>query len=75
MVTEKGEEHTFTVEAGTEIIEEEEYQGNELDDYDPTLELSRYKSPGLDLMEKYDEPDRQIDMEEQNAMIIVKRKC
>ena len=66
-VTEKEEEHTFTVEAGTEIIEEEEYQGNELDDYDPTLELSRYKSPGLDLMEKYDEPDRQIDMEEQNA--------
>ncbi|MCH5328227.1 MAG: DNA translocase FtsK 4TM domain-containing protein, partial [Coprobacter sp.] len=61
------EEHTFTVEKGQETAEEEDFRGEELEDYDPTLELSRYRSPGLDLMEKYDDSEHQIDMEEQNA--------
>lgn len=60
------EDHQFTVEAGS-ITEEENYQNNELEDYDPTLDLSHYKAPGFDLLERYNETERQIDMEEQNA--------
>ena len=35
--------------------------------YDPTLDLSNYKYPPIDLLKKYDAVDRQIDMAEQNA--------
>ena len=39
----------------------------ELGEYDPTLDLSRYKAPFFDLLNKYEGSDRQIDMDEQNA--------
>jgi len=47
----------------------EEYDGNieELGVYDPTLDLSNYKFPFIDLLKKYDSPDRQVDMTEQNS--------
>ncbi len=35
--------------------------------YDPTLDLSSYKSPAIDLLKKYDTGDQQIDMAEQNS--------
>ena len=48
--------------------EEEELANNdELGDYDPTLDLSHYKVPIFDLLNKYEGNDHQIDMDEQNA--------
>ncbi len=35
--------------------------------YDPRLDLSSYKFPGLDLLKKYDTGDKMVDMEEQNT--------
>jgi len=39
----------------------------ELGVYDPTLDLSNYKFPTIDLLKKYDTSDPQIDMTEQNS--------
>ena len=39
---------------------------NELGPYDPTLDLSHYELPSLDLLKKYDVSGRQVDMDEQN---------
>ncbi|MDR0231806.1 MAG: DNA translocase FtsK [Dysgonamonadaceae bacterium] len=39
----------------------------ELGVYDPTLDLSNYKFPTIDLLKKYDTSDPQIDMAEQNS--------
>jgi len=36
----------------------------ELDDYDPTLELSEYKMPGIDLLKDYGDSEIEIDKEE-----------
>lgn len=48
--------------------EEEELKNNdELGEYDPTLDLSHYKVPTFDLLNKYEGNDHQIDMDEQNA--------
>ena len=38
----------------------------ELDLYDPTLDLSSYQKPSLDLLKRYDQGATQVDMEEQN---------
>lgn len=59
-------EPEFVIE---ENIQEEEEISNseELGEYDPTLDLSRYKAPSFDLLNKYEGSDRQIDMDEQNA--------
>ena len=59
-------EPEFVIE---ENIQEEEETSNseELGEYDPTLDLSRYKAPSFDLLNKYEGSDRQIDMDEQNA--------
>ncbi len=48
---------------------DDEFEGNieELGVYDPTLDLSNYRLPVIDLLKKYDMADRQIDMAEQNA--------
>ncbi|MBQ7822635.1 MAG: DNA translocase FtsK, partial [Bacteroidaceae bacterium] len=46
--------------------EEELYNGEELGEYDPTLDLSHYKYPTFDLLNKYDNHERQVDMDEQN---------
>ncbi|MDH8702567.1 S-DNA-T family DNA segregation ATPase FtsK/SpoIIIE [Dysgonomonadaceae bacterium PH5-43] len=47
--------------------EEEEYKRllAELGVYDPTLDLSDYKYPSLDLLKKYDNNDTQVNYEEQ----------
>ncbi|MDR0542331.1 MAG: DNA translocase FtsK 4TM domain-containing protein [Dysgonamonadaceae bacterium] len=39
----------------------------ELGTYDPRLDLSNYKFPGLDLLKKYESGERIVDMDEQNA--------
>jgi len=39
----------------------------ELGAYDPTLDLSHYRTPSIDLLKKYDTSSNQIDMDEQNA--------
>ena len=59
-------EPEFVIE---ENIQEEEETSNseELGEYDPPLDLSRYKAPSFDLLNKYEGSDRQIDMDEQNA--------
>jgi len=48
---------------------DEDFDGDleELGAYDPTLDLSNYKFPLIDLLKKYDTVDRQIDMAEQNS--------
>ncbi|MDR2791595.1 MAG: DNA translocase FtsK [Tannerellaceae bacterium] len=40
---------------------------DELGEYDPTLDLSGFRNPNLDLLKRYDNDERQVDMEEQNA--------
>lgn len=62
----KPEEPEFVI---TENVQEEEETTNsdELGEYDPTLDLSHYKAPTFDLLNKYEGSDHQIDMEEQNA--------
>jgi len=39
---------------------------DELGAYDPTLDLSSYKRPSLDLLKRYDQGETQVDMAEQN---------
>ncbi len=44
------------------------YSVEKLGKYDPTLDLSQYKSPGLNLLKQYpSDRDLQVDMAEQNA--------
>ncbi len=38
-----------------------------IENYDPTLELSNYKSPSYNLLNQYNGIEKEIDMEEQNA--------
>jgi len=47
--------------------DDEEWDGNSLGTYDPTLDLSSYKYPALDLLRRYDNADMSINMEEQSA--------
>lgn len=47
-----------------EINVQEEDRGNINDLYDPTAELSHYKSPSLDLLEQHDDSNIAIDKEE-----------
>ncbi len=47
--------------------EEMVVEGEDLGEYDPTLDLSSYKYPTFDLLHRYDNNDHQIDMEEQVA--------
>lgn len=49
--------------------ESEEYDGTEMLDYDPTLDLSRYKYPSADLLRKYDDSEMAVNEEEQNTNI------
>ncbi len=53
--------------ANTAIDEEDNGLLEELGAYDPTLDLSNYQIPAIDLLKKYDISDRQVDMAEQNA--------
>ena len=54
----------FTVEIA--IGEDETYDKSELGTYDPRLDLSGYKFPDINLLKKYDQSDKQVDMVEQN---------
>ncbi len=54
----------FTVEVAKG--EEESYNKSELGTYDPRLDLSAYKFPDINLLKKYDQSDKQVDMAEQN---------
>lgn len=68
-VTEKETEDgaAFTVNAGGNPDEEELVEAVTLENYDPTLDLSHYKTPGFDLLNKYEGGEKEVDMEEQNA--------
>lgn len=55
----------FTIEVPSG--DDEVYDGSALGEYDPKLDLSRYKYPTLDLLKKYDVSEHQVDMEEQTA--------
>lgn len=60
----KEEEKEIEMEVITH--EEEPFDGQELGEYDPTLDLSHYKYPTFDLLNQYDNRKRPVDMEEQN---------
>ena len=46
--------------------EDESYDKSDLGTYDPRLDLSAYKFPETNLLKKYDQSDKQVDMVEQN---------
>jgi S-DNA-T family DNA segregation ATPase FtsK/SpoIIIE len=50
-----------------EINPDEEFDGEELGVYDPTLDLSHYKFPTFDLLKKYDNIEASYNLEEQNT--------
>ncbi len=59
-----GFEPGFDVEPAPE---EEEYQGPEVEPYNPTKDLENYRFPTIDLMKHFENDDPTIDMDEQNA--------
>ncbi|MGL5789642.1 MAG: DNA translocase FtsK 4TM domain-containing protein [Bacteroidales bacterium] len=61
-------EPNVQIEAGYSE-ESEIYDGTEMSDYDPTLDLSRYKYPSPDLLRKYDDSEMAVNEEEQNTNI------
>lgn len=58
-------EPVFTIEQGVEEVEAQEQ--NELDEYDPTLDLSYYKAPTFDLLREDKSSTNTIDINEQEA--------
>lgn len=66
----KNEEPELSVEINAANPEENDvFEGDELGEYDPTLDLSRYKYPQADLLRKYDDGETAINEEEQNTNI------
>lgn len=59
------DEPDFSIEQAP--VENEEWDGTTMAAYDPTLDLSTYKYPHIDLMRKYENSDLPINMEEQSA--------
>lgn len=55
----------FTVEVPEG--DDEVFDGSNMEEYDPKLDLSSYKNPNVDLLKKYETGDHQVDMEEQTA--------
>lgn len=47
--------------------DDEVYDASTLGEYDPKLDLSRFRNPSVDLLKKYDTSDHQVDMDEQMA--------
>jgi len=47
--------------------DDEAYDGSNLGEYDPKLDLSNYRNPSVDLLKRYESGDHQVDMEEQTA--------
>lgn len=62
--TAEDEEPGFEVESA---VSEEEYQGPEVEPYNPTKDLENYRFPTIDLMKHFENDDPTIDMDEQNA--------
>lgn len=60
----ENEDPDFIIERNSDA---EEWDGSVLGTYDPTLDLSSYKYPAIDLLRKYDNADLPINMEEQSA--------
>lgn len=60
-----GDEVKFEIEK-SEVEEEtvDEADGEGMGEYDPTLDLSNYKKPGLDLLETYGKGEISVDQEE-----------
>jgi S-DNA-T family DNA segregation ATPase FtsK/SpoIIIE len=56
--------NSFVVEVAKS--EEDVYNLSKLGTYDPRLDLSSYKFPNINLLKKYENSDKQVDMEEQN---------
>ncbi|MDL2209157.1 DNA translocase FtsK, partial [Parabacteroides sp. OttesenSCG-928-O15] len=59
------EDPAFTIEVPEGDIEEA--NPDEMEPYDPKLDLSSYRNPSAELLKKYDMKDHQVDMEEQTA--------
>lgn len=55
-------ESVFTIEVPKD---EEPYDDSTMGDYDPRLDLSGYRFPTLDLLKKYEQAEKPIDMAEQ----------
>ncbi len=58
------EELEMTVHKIEEEEGDEDYEGREKEEYDPTLELSRYKFPTLDLLEDHSSDNAEVSNEE-----------
>lgn len=58
-------EPTFTIDQG--VVEDEAEEQSELDEYDPTLDLSYYKAPTFDLLREDKSNTNTIDINEQEA--------
>ncbi|MDH6311910.1 S-DNA-T family DNA segregation ATPase FtsK/SpoIIIE [Parabacteroides sp. PFB2-10] len=59
------EDPAFTIEVPEGDIEEA--NPDEMEPYDPKLDLSSYRNPSAELLKKYEMKDYQVDMEEQTA--------
>jgi DNA segregation ATPase FtsK/SpoIIIE, S-DNA-T family len=57
-------EPELTVQKGSEEETDEDYYAEGLDDYDPTLELSGYRFPTLELLEDHKSGDAEVSNEE-----------
>ena len=66
----KHDDSEFAVEINASNPDEnEEFDGSSMGEYDPTLDLSRYKYPQADLLRRYDDGETAINEEEQNTNI------
>ncbi|MGL4332740.1 MAG: DNA translocase FtsK, partial [Bacteroidales bacterium] len=66
----KHDDSEFAVEiSAANPDENEEFDGSEMGEYDPTLDLSRYKYPQADLLRRYEDGETAINEEEQNTNI------
>lgn len=64
--TEESKEPDFEINQ-TRSEEDEEYDGPDLEPYNPLLDLENYRYPTLELMKRYENSEPTINMEEQNA--------
>jgi len=58
------EEVKLDIDPGVEEEENEDFQNEEMEEYDPTLDLSDYKFPSLDLLEDHKFGDAEVKQEE-----------
>lgn len=60
----EAEEVKLVIDPGVEEEENDEFQNEEMEEYDPTLDLSDYKFPSLDLLEDHKFGDAEVKQEE-----------